>query len=258
MGRTIGIVGAGHLAGYLVQGLMRLEKPPAIVVSPRNAEKARELAERFGVSIAEDNQAVIDAADIVILATRPPLGTAAIDGLSFRPEQIAVTIVAGMPLAVFSAAAAPARVHRAIAHAGVSIGASPVFLYPDAPELHEMFSAWGPVEASPDEAAFEVATVFPVFYAALYRIIEEATRWGVAQGLEPAAARDLATVSMKATAAMAEADRERPLPEIIDSLATKGGLTERMIEVLEERGAIEAWSESLDVVLRRVRGDMQA
>ncbi|MBT5414717.1 MAG: NAD(P)-binding domain-containing protein, partial [Rhodospirillaceae bacterium] len=244
--------------GYLVQGLMRAESPPDIVVSPRNADKAGELAARFGVGIAADNQAVIDTADVVILATRPALGTTAIDGLTFRPDQIAFTMVAGMTLAAFQSVVAPARAHRAIAHAGVSIGASPVFLYPDAPELHTLFSAWGPVEASPDEAAFEVATVFPVFYAALYRIIEESARWGAAQGLEPAAARDLATVSMKATALMAEADRDRPLAEIIDSLATKGGMTERMIAVLEGRGAIEAWSESMEVVLRRVRGDMEA
>lgn len=258
MGGTIGFVGTGHFAGYLIQGLMRAAEAPQIVVSPRNPDKARELAARFGVTIAADNQGVIDRADIVILATRPALGTAAIDGLVFRPGQTAVTMVAGMTVATFAAAVAPACAHRAIAHAGVSIGASPVFLYPDAPDLHGPFSAWGPVEASPDEAAFEVATVFPVFYAALYRIIEEAARWGVAQGLEPAAARDLATVCMKATALMAEADRDRPLADIIGSLATKGGLTERMIAVLEDAGAIDAWSDSLEVVLRRVRGDMEA
>ena len=36
----IGIIGVGHLAGYLVEGLRRASSDIEIVLSPRNAERS--------------------------------------------------------------------------------------------------------------------------------------------------------------------------------------------------------------------------
>ena len=59
-----GVLGVGALASAIVTGLCEgVADPPAIVLSPRNADTAADLAARFeSVSVAADNQAVVDAA----------------------------------------------------------------------------------------------------------------------------------------------------------------------------------------------------
>ena len=56
----VGIIGVGHLAGYLVEGLRRASQDIEITLSPRNAERAASLAARFGAAVATDNQPVAD------------------------------------------------------------------------------------------------------------------------------------------------------------------------------------------------------
>jgi len=49
VGETIGFLGTGRIASAVVEGLMRAAGPAAVpvVVSPRNAERAAALADRF-------------------------------------------------------------------------------------------------------------------------------------------------------------------------------------------------------------------
>ena len=61
---TIGIVGVGRLAGFLVEGLRRGGCTAPILLSPRNAIRAADLAQRFDGQVMPDNQAVVDGAGI--------------------------------------------------------------------------------------------------------------------------------------------------------------------------------------------------
>ena len=68
----LGFIGTGTIVAAMVRGLKgsALQDWP-VVLSPRNAEVGRRLADELsGVAVAASNQAVIDAADIVILAVR--------------------------------------------------------------------------------------------------------------------------------------------------------------------------------------------
>ena len=72
--KTFGFIGVGTINAAVVQGLCTCDTPPkAVVLSPRNAEKAAALAASFPdrVRVAESNQAVLDAADWVFVATPP-------------------------------------------------------------------------------------------------------------------------------------------------------------------------------------------
>ena len=72
MTSKLGFIGAGHLASYTIAGLRRAGDQRDIILSPRNAEKAQQLSSQYDCRVAASNQAVVDAADIVILAVRPP------------------------------------------------------------------------------------------------------------------------------------------------------------------------------------------
>ncbi len=71
----LGFIGTGALSSAIVTGLKSLpgETTP-VVISPRNEEIAAGLAARFpDVTIAADNQAVLDQSDMVMLAVRPQI-----------------------------------------------------------------------------------------------------------------------------------------------------------------------------------------
>src|SRR3546814_6581800 len=63
----LGFIGTGTIAAAIVEGLALSGEEP-ILLSPRNADIAARLSDRFShVGVANDNQAVLDQSDLVIL-----------------------------------------------------------------------------------------------------------------------------------------------------------------------------------------------
>ncbi|MGD9115461.1 MAG: NAD(P)-binding domain-containing protein, partial [Desulfobacterales bacterium] len=69
----LGFIGTGVITSAIVTGLCTLPKPlTSILVSPRNREKARNLASAFtNVKVASSNQEILDNADALVLAILP-------------------------------------------------------------------------------------------------------------------------------------------------------------------------------------------
>ena len=100
-GRALGFIGTGHIAAAVIEGIAGQpgwDRP--ILVSPRNAARAADLAARFGcVRIAESNADVAAHAATVILALRPQDAAAGLAGVSFRADQSIVSLMAMIPMA---------------------------------------------------------------------------------------------------------------------------------------------------------------
>ncbi len=86
----LGFVGTGTIASAMVIGLRAAGNTDPIILSPRNAEIAADLAGRFdNVQVASTNQAVLDASDLVVLAVRPQIASSVLPELRFpaRPSR---------------------------------------------------------------------------------------------------------------------------------------------------------------------------
>src|SRR3546814_17844960 len=104
----LGRIGTGTIAAAFVEGLALSGNEP-ILLSPRNADIAADLASRFShVSVASDNQAVIDDSDLVILAVRPQIADAVLGPLRFRPDHRILSMIATVSLARVREWTAPA------------------------------------------------------------------------------------------------------------------------------------------------------
>jgi pyrroline-5-carboxylate reductase len=250
---NIGILGVGELASFLVEGLRRACHDDAIVLSPRNRERSKSLAERHGCTVAADNADLVERSDIVVLATRPPQAIDAVRGLPWRDEHVLLSAAPGVALAPLRSAAAPATVVRALPVSCAAIGESPSALFPDEPRARELLGRLGSVHVFPDEASFEVAVSVGVYYAWTFALAAEGTRWAQAHGVAPDAARAFVVESLRGAANMMAVHPEEPLADMLDALATPGGLTRLGLGVMEERGALAAWSAACDAVLARVR-----
>ncbi len=250
-GVRVGIVGVGHLAGYLVEGLRRASPELEIVLSPRNARRSASLAVRFGARVAADNQAVADAADVLILSTRPEDAVAAARAIAFRPDHTFVSVAATLPLEALRPAAGPASLVRALPISCAAINISPTLLYPHDPRAYALFDLLGHVYVLPSESCFASASAISAFYGWIYALLDDTVAWTVQAGVPPQVARSLVLETVRGAAEMALARPDQDLAAMLDALATPGGITERGLALLRRHHALAAWTEALDAVLKR-------
>ena len=249
----VGIIGVGHLASYVVEGLCAANDPPDILLSPRNAKRASALSERFGVRTANDNRTVVSQSDIVILATRPPQALNAATDLPWRAKQTLICVAAGVSCVELSTVASPATIIRAMPVSCAAIGESPTSLYPDDANARSLFTRLGPVIALPDESSFQAASVIGAYYAWIYALVAETMPWLETAGVPNAAGRSLILQAIRGAAGMMLARPDDSPADMIRKLATPGGITEHGLELLDQRGALTAWRDACQVSLERLQ-----
>lgn len=248
----IGILGVGHLAEFLMRGAAG--SGFSFLLSPRSPERAARLGAEFGATVAADNQAVVDGADLVLVCLPAADGLGLLRGLRFRAGQSVLSCMAGTRIAPLAEAVAPARAACAMMPGlANAYGMGPSLIHPDAPDWLPFLSACGPVHAVADEAAFTAATSFGALSGASFFLMDRLIRWFTAQGLEEGAARQLVAETLRGNAEVLLRD-PAPLSVIRRGIATPGGITEMLVSRLERDGGLSAWDHGMDDVLRRVRG----
>ena len=250
---TVGILGIGHLAGFIIEGAARAGVKNPFVLSPRSHLRATELAARYGATVAPDNQAVVDACDMLLVCLPAAQGAEVLAGLKFRSGQSVLSAMAGLSQADLSQIIAPARGYSTMmpGHAN-ALGQGPSLLYPPDPQWHDFLSSLGPVIPIKTADVFEAATVFGGFSGATFAFMAEITAWFEAKGLPADLARNLVAQTLRGNAAVV-ASSDLTMAEISNGVATPGGITEKCVTTLEEAEAIKAWSKALDAVLEKIR-----
>ena len=179
---AIGIIGVGRLAGFLVEGLRRGGCDAPILLSPRNAQRAAELAEqvrlpghgrqsgcrRRRAAGGHGRAAARRAGD----DPRPALARGAalvcvaidVDLACLRPAAPGVTIVRAMP----SAACA------------IGLGATPIC--PPDEAVQRLLEQVGLVFPLRDEAAFNAATALAGYHLWLFALMGEVAAEAEAEG----------------------------------------------------------------------------
>lgn len=246
---TIGILGTGHLADFLIRGAA--PHGYRFIVSP-----SRRAASLVGdhVTLAPSNQTVLDRADLIVVALPARDGLSILQTLRFRPEHSVLSAMAGTRLQPLSQAVAPARARCTMmpGHAN-AYGVGPSLLYPPDPAWNDFLATLGPVHSFTDEAPFVTATAFGALSGASFFLIETLADWFTRNGLPEAEARRLIAETLigNATVVLRE---DLPLAAITPGVATRGGITEALVAGLREADALDAWHAALDGVLDRLRG----
>jgi pyrroline-5-carboxylate reductase len=256
VGETIEFLGTGRIASAVVEGLMRAAGPAAspVAVSPRNAERAAALAARFpGVSVAADNQAVIDRSRVVFLCVRPQAAVDVLAPLAFRPDQTVVSLIP-MPAAVIRPAVAPARRFvRVLPLPTCALGLGAVPYWPAAEDdVREPLTRLGRPLPLASEHEFSVLWAATALIAPFYALLETAGGWAVGNGAEPATAGDYVAGMFHALAAAALAGPPDRFAHLAAEGATPGGLNEQALAMLTAGGAYDRVREALDAILKRI------
>ncbi|MBA1190906.1 NAD(P)-binding domain-containing protein [Pseudomonas entomophila] len=251
---TLGILGVGELTETVVRGLRRSGYTGAIVLSPRNAERAAILAEQQGCRVLASNQAVVDAADLLILGVRPDALETIAAQVHLREGQPLVSLLAGVNLARLHAAFPTARCLRAMLSYAAQYTATTVALCPPDDQARSVLEPLGTLVAMADEPAFELATVAACMNGWFYFLLNGLQGWFAEQGLPSEQARALVLGNLEDCLTSVRAQPERSLQALGDAIATPGTFTAQGLAVLQAHPSALNWNAAFEQVLAGLVG----
>jgi pyrroline-5-carboxylate reductase len=258
----IGFIGAGNMAEALVRGLIaaRAASPDRILIHDVSAARCAQLSGELGVAAVADNRAIVERANVVMLAVKPQNLAdvlAGVKGLA-RPEQLFISILAGV---------GTERLEEGLAHDGCR---SPrvVRVMPNTPALLRegasaltagrhatqenlalactFFETVGRTEIVEGDQMDAITGLTGSGPAYVFRMIEAMIEAGVALGLPREKVEVLVKQTVYGAALMARDGAESPA-ELRRRVTSPGGTTAAGLKAMDEQrfnetviGAVQA------------------
>ncbi|MEX0659085.1 MAG: pyrroline-5-carboxylate reductase [Egibacteraceae bacterium] len=262
MDGTLAILGTGHMGEALLGGLLRSgwARPDQLWCTVRDPERARVLAETYGVRADTDSPGATAAADVLVLATKPQNLRDLLVDIAPRVtvRHTIVSVAAGITTA-------------AIAEL-VPTGTPIVRVMPNVPvQVDEAMSAIAPGRAAGDEhvrlaeeilghvgrvvhveerdldAVTAVSGSGPAYVFLLAEAMIDA---GIAVGLPREVATELVIQTVVGSATMLRDTGRRPA-ELREAVSSPGGTTLAALHVLEQRGLRAAVLDAVEAARAR-------
>ena len=142
----LGFIGTGKIASSVITGICTSKISfKRILVSPRNRIIAQKLKKQFRkVSIAKNNQEIVNSCNWIFLAVTPKVGKKIIPKLKFRTKQKVISFIATINLAQLKKAIGKkVKIVRAIPLPPISIRKGPVPICPPDQQVKNFFNKLG-------------------------------------------------------------------------------------------------------------------
>ncbi len=257
---AVGLLGTGHIAAALVTGWCRGEDGPAeILVSPRNAGVAATLARaNTQVTVAADNQAVLDGAATIVVCVRPQIAASVLEALDFTTEHRVLSVIATLGLERLRPLIAPARdIARAVPMPFAADRRGPLAVFPAPEWATSLLAPLGDVIAAPTAAAFDRFCGITATMATFFRVLGSMSDWLIAGGVPaPLAARYVLgqIQALSAVPGAGEPGDALDFARLAERFATRGGINQQVVEHLQAAGGFALLPAALDEVLLRIEG----
>ena len=268
---TYGFIGAGNMAGAIVDGLIASGHSGDTTVWSAH-DSASALAARTGVRLAPSAEEPVGTSDVVILAVKPhviPVVLAPLQEILAVRKPLVVSIAAGLTTTrLESLLPDGTRVVRAMPNMAAAVRESMTALTAGAAaseeDLELTASLMGRVGRTMvlDEKDFSAFTALagssPAF---IFTFIEALARGGVDAGLPKARAVEIVTQALLGSASMVRREAERraedgtgrTLADLLDTACSPGGTTVAGLIAMEGAGFSPAVIEAVRAAIARDR-----
>jgi len=251
--KTLGFIGVGELALYTIKGLRRGGYDGAILLSPRNRDKAALLQRKFDCQVQEDNQAVVANSDFVVISTRPEDCLETLAALRFRPGQVLISVVAGVDIARLEGVLNEnLKIVRAMPVSSAEAAASPTLIYPEHAYVRDLFAYCGNAICVDREDYFNQGSILACVYSWFFALFEALTQATQGPRLPADVAAELVMGMAKGAAELALASRDRSPGQIAESIATEGTFSRLGLELLESEDAFGPWRKACKLLEKRL------
>jgi pyrroline-5-carboxylate reductase len=261
MQELIAFIGGGNMAASLIGGLIAAGHPAAqLRVAVRSQASAQKVRERFGVAAGTDAAAALRGAAIVVLAVKPQQMAEALRGLRPDPGATVISVAAGVRVDTLAQWLGTGEIVRsmpntpALFRCGISgCYAAPGLTAAGRARAEAVLGCVGATCWVEREEQIDAVTALsgcgPAYYFLLTEVLREA---GVALGLDPAVAAQLAQSTFIGAAQMAR-DAGEDVAVLRAQVTSKGGSTEAALAELESAGLGRIFRQALAAADRRAR-----
>ncbi|MEG2240222.1 MAG: pyrroline-5-carboxylate reductase [Alistipes sp.] len=253
----IAILGGGNMGGAIAFGAVDqkiVSAADTTISHPKSSLCERFAQNDYPVVYTQDNVAAIQGADMVVVAVKPWLAAEVLRQIAstLRPDQIVVSIVAGITLAELAELVGrPLQpIFRVIPNTAVTLGRSATFACgQNASEtqrkaIDSLFAALGELFFVDEAQMVAVTALSSCGIAYAFKYMDAAVTGGMQLGIDRAEALRIVIQTMKGALALLDANQTEPQTEI-DKVTTPGGITLRGLAAMEQHGFTQAVVEGL-------------
>jgi pyrroline-5-carboxylate reductase len=246
--QSLGILGVGDITEKIIHGLRRSGFDMHVALSPRNDERAKLLASDSRCQIMASNQAVVDAADLLIIGVQPDDIAALAEELSIPAGKTVLSLAAGVSLSALRRHFPAAQCVRAMLSHAAQFNQSTIAVCPRHVDCERLLTPLGKLVVLQDEADFELATVAACMNGWFYFFLHDLQQWLTEKGLPQEKARNLVLDNMQDCIASARHHCAIDLKTLGQAIATPGTYTADGLDMLNHLQANAHWGAACEVV----------
>jgi len=251
----LGFIGTGKIASSVITGICNSKISfKKILVSPRNRNIAQRLKRKFRkVSIAKNNQEIVNACNWVFLAVTPKVGKKIIPNLKFRSNQKVISFIATINLAQLKKAIGKkVKIVRAIPLPPISIRKGPVPICPPDKQVKSFFNKLGTTVEIKNEKSSKNFWATSGMMAPFYELLKVLSDWLVKRGIKRNEAQKYVTSLFVALSEDSVMNSKKDLKYLVKDSQTPKGLNEQAVKQLRKAGFYSSLENSLNSILKRL------
>ena len=251
----LGFIGTGKITSSVVTGICRSKISfKKIMLSPRNKNIAKKLKRQFKkVSIAKNNQEIVNSCNWVFLAVTPTVGQKIIKNLKFKSSQTIVSFISTMTLPQLKKAIkVKATIVRAIPLPPISLRKGPVPMFPPNKKVKNFFNNLGTAVEISNEKLSKNFWSTSGMMAPFYELLSTMSNWLVKRGVKRDKAQKYVTSLFVALSEDAIVNSNKDLKYLVKESQTPRGLNEQGVKELRKAGFYRSTEKTLNSILKRL------
>ena len=254
----LGFIGTGKIASSVIIGICSSKiKFKKIIVSPRNRKTANLLKNKFKkVSIAKNNQEVINNSNWVFLSITPNVGKKIIKNLKFKINQTIISFISTITLPQLKKMIkVKSNIIRAIPLPPISLKKGPVPICPPNKKVKNFFDKIGStVEIKNEKLSINFWSTSGMM-ASYYEMLKVMSEWLVKKGVKRSDAQKYITTLFLALSEDAVVNSKKELKYLVKESQTPKGLNEQGLKEMSKKGAYKSIITALNSIHKRLKNN---
>jgi len=251
----LGFIGSGKITSSVVTGICRSNLSfNKIVLSQRSKLVSQKLKKKFKkISIAKDNQEILDSCNWIFLAITPSVGQKIIKDLKFKSNHTIISFISTMSLPQLKKAIrVKAKIIRAIPLPPISLKKGPVPIFPPNRKVKNFFDKIGTTVEINNESLSKNFWSTSGMMAPFYELLSTMSNWLVKRGVKRDKAQKYITSLFVALSEDAVVNSNKDLKYLVKESQTPSGLNEQGVKELRKAGFYRSTEKTLNSILKRL------
>tara|TARA_A100001015_G_scaffold307908_1_gene404616 strand:- start:231 stop:989 length:759 start_codon:yes stop_codon:yes gene_type:complete len=249
----IGFLGTGHITSSVIQGIfksnLRINK---IYVSPRNKSISKKLSKKFKkVSIAKNNQELINLTNWVFLAVTPKVAHKILKTLVFKKNQKIISFISTINIEKLKKYTKGKKVTRVIPLPFIGINKGPIIICPNDKTIKNFFNKLGKTIEIRNEKVSKNFWTTSSFMAPFYHFMEVTSNWLVKKGVKRNAAEDYTRELFSALTQDSIYKNKLSLKQLVSESQTPGGINAQALKELKKKKFYKNQQKVLNSIFKR-------